>query len=587
MRMRDLTRQERRLWEAFGTGRRVVLGAENAEHGASWGADRVVRAEVIRALLVSARAATDGGVPAVRLVGARIAGRLDLRFATVHHPLSLRSCYFDSKVDLHGIHCREIDLVGSHLHEGLRASTAEIDGHLLLEHARISKSVRLIAAHVAGALFLDGARLLGGETRATAPAFEADGLRVDADMLCRSGFQAVGEVRLPGATIGDTLYLDDARLGNADGCALNLARITVGGDLLCRGSFAAEGELNLEGAEIQGRLSLEGARIVRPRSHALAAAGLIVRGELCCARLRTEGGIRLLNARIGGPVILDTAVIRHPGDVAIHASGLTADGMYCRMGFTAQGEIRLSGARITGPLDFRGATLTDGGGLSLGCWYLTARELILLLARPVDGRIDLRYANLGLFNYAPTALPAQLRLDGLTYNAIAPAGDVKTGIGLLSLEPSGFRPQPYEQLAKTYRLMGHDAFAREVLLAKQRRRRAGLPWPTKAWGFLQDAIVGYGYKPRRSAAWLAALVVVGTVLFHQSTPRAIDPSRAPAFSSLVYTIDLLVPIVDLGQRKAYLPSNGWQQALTYSLVTLGWILATTIAAGLTRALRRQ
>ncbi|MEW2353090.1 hypothetical protein [Spirillospora sp. NPDC029432] len=585
--MRNLTRQERRLREAFLEGRRLVLGAENAEHGASWGPERVIRAEVIRDLLTGTPAAHDGGVPAVRLAGARVTGRLDLRFATVVHPLSLRSCYFDSKLDLHGVRCREIDLTGSHLPGGLRLSTAEIDGHLLLEETRIDRSVRMIAAHVAGALFMNGARLRGGRSRSTAPAFEADMLRLDADMLCKNGFQAHGEVRLPGATIGDTIHFDDARLGNGDDCALNLARVTVGGDLLGQGTFDAKGEVNLEGAEVQGRLCLEGARIRRRGDHALAADRLVVRGELRLARLRTEGGIRLLNAQVSGPVNLDTADIRNPGGVAVHASGITADGMYCRMGFTTEGEIRLSGARITGPLDFRGAILDDGGGLSLGCWYVTARELILLLARPVNGRVDLRYAELGLFNYSPEALPAELRLDGLAYNAIAPAGNVRNGLGLLALEPSGFRPQPYEQLARTYRAMGHDAFAREVLLAKERRRRSGLPRPARLWGHLQDAVIGYGYKPVRAAAWLAALVIVGTVLFQASPPRAVDPNRAPAFSAFVYTIDLMVPIIDFGQRKAYLSPNGWQQAVTYCLVALGWILATTIAAGLTRALRRQ
>ena len=66
-----------------------------------------------------------------------------------------------------------------------------------------------------------------------------------------------------------------------------------------------------------------------------------------------------------------------------------------------------------------------------------------------------------------------------------------------------------------------------------------------------------------------------------------DQAVAPAFSAFVYTVDLMVPLIDFGQRKAYLPPNGWQQALTYLLVALGWILATTIAAGLTRVLRRQ
>lgn len=346
--MRNLTRQERRLREASRTGRRLVLGGESAEHGAGWGADRVIRAEVIRDLLVGTPAGADGGVSALRLVGARITGRLDLRFATVGRPLSLRSCYFDSKLDLHGVKCREIDLTASHLPGGLRLSTAEIDGHLLLEETWIDKSVRMIATHVAGALFLNGARLRGGETRSTAPALEADMLRLDADLLCKDGFQAHGEIRLPGAAIGDTINLDDARLLNDDRCALNLARVTVGGDLLCRNSFEAKGEVNLEGAQVQGRLCMEGARIRRPGEQALAGDRLVVRGELRLARLRTEGGVRLLNAQVSGPVTLDTAEIRNPGGVAVHASGLTADGMYCRMGFTSEGEIRLSGRASPG-----------------------------------------------------------------------------------------------------------------------------------------------------------------------------------------------------------------------------------------------
>ena len=83
------------------------------------------------------------------------------------------------------------------------------------------------------------------------------------------------------------------------------------------------------------------------------------------------------------------------------------------------------------------------------------------------------------------------------------------------------------------------------------------------------------------------MIVVGTTLFQLSPPHAIAPTRAPVFNPLVYTLDLLIPIVDFGQRKADLPLQGWQQAVTYCLIALGWILATTIAAGLTRALRRQ
>lgn len=587
MRVWQLTRQERLLWEAFPSGRRVTLGDGDAEHGAKWGPERVIRAGVIRTLLSRSRNRTRGGVPAIRLNGARVTGSLDLRFATIGYALSLQSCYFDSTVQLHGVRCREVDLTESCLPAGLRASTADIDGHLLLGGATVEESVRLIAAHIRGALLMDRARLSGGPD-GTDPALEADVVKVDADILCREGFSAAGEMRLPGAVIGDSVFLDGAHLVNEGKCALQLARSTIGGDLLCRSSFEADGEIDLADAVVQGRLSLENARLRQPGGYALNASRLSVHGETRGSPgLVVEGEFRLLNARLNGPLTLDGAKFNNPGDIAIHASGVTADGMYCRDDFHARGDIRLSGARVTGPVDFTKARLTEAKLLSLGCWYLTARELIMLFARPVDGVIDLRYAQVGLLNYAPDKPPKELRLDGLTYNSIAPAGDVKTGLAWLNHTSAVFRPQPYEQLAETYRRHGHDAFAREVLFAKERRRRAGLFPPARLWGYLQDMMVGYGYRPWRAAGWLLILLIGGTVVFSLSRPVPAETGRVPRFNAFVYTLDHLIPIVDLGQRKAYIPVHEWQQWLSYGLIIAGWILATTIAAGITRALRRQ
>jgi hypothetical protein len=53
----------------------------------------------------------------------------------------------------------------------------------------------------------------------------------------------------------------------------------------------------------------------------------------------------------------------------------------------------------------------------------------------------------------------------------------------------------------------------------------------------------------------------------------------------VYTLDLLLPVIDFGQEHAYQP-RGAAQWLAYGLIAAGWILATTVAAGLTRVLNR-
>jgi hypothetical protein len=54
----------------------------------------------------------------------------------------------------------------------------------------------------------------------------------------------------------------------------------------------------------------------------------------------------------------------------------------------------------------------------------------------------------------------------------------------------------------------------------------------------------------------------------------------------MYTLDLLLPIVDLGRQNALNPS-GATQWFSYFLVAAGWILATTIAAGIARVITRR
>jgi hypothetical protein len=583
-----LTAPERKLLNAFRAGKRVHLGGGDAEHGATWGPDRTIRAEVIRALLIEAEDPGEDAVRAVRIDGAHIIGAFDLRFATVRYPLSLRSCYIDTKLDFHGVRCREIDLSSSYIRGGVRASTGYIDGHLLLDNAVVEKSVRLIATHVAGALFMNGTRLNSGTVRPNGPAFEADGLRVDADMLCRDGFSVNGEMRFTGAHIGDTLNLDRAQLTNPDGHALQAARIMVDGDLLCRDGFVAKGELNLDGATVAGQLNMDGATLENRRKYALHAARLTVRGGMrCSTNFCAHGEIHILNARLSGPFVLDGARIYNAKRIALHASGMTAGAMYCRSHFAAEGEIRLSGAHINGPLDFSTAHLSQGASQSLGCWWLTAREVILHFAAPVEGIIDLQYAQVGLLRHSSVASATQARLDGLTYSSIAPSEDIDGSLAWLKTMAGEFQPQPYEQLAEAYRRAGNDLAARKVLLAKERRRRAGSPRPAKAWGYLQDFMVGYGYRSWRAAGWLGALIVAGTMVFSVWRPATVDAGQAPSFNALIYTLDLLVPIIDFGQEKSYLPLHEWQQWFMYGLIAVGWILATTIAAGITRALRRQ
>jgi hypothetical protein len=69
-------------------------------------------------------------------------------------------------------------------------------------------------------------------------------------------------------------------------------------------------------------------------------------------------------------------------------------------------------------------------------------------------------------------------------------------------------------------------------------------------------------------------------------PPPLDPGKTPVFNPVVYTLNLLVPIVDFGQAKAFNP-QGWYQWLSYAFIVAGWVLATTVIAGVTRTINRQ
>lgn len=82
------------------------------------------------------------------------------------------------------------------------------------------------------------------------------------------------------------------------------------------------------------------------------------------------------------------------------------------------------------------------------------------------------------------------------------------------------------------------------------------------------------------------LLCTGATAFALHRPPALKPAEAPGFNPVFYALDLLLPLVDFGQETAFAP-RGWYQWLSYLLIATGWILATTIAAGVTRSLNRQ
>jgi hypothetical protein len=299
-----------------------------------------------------------------------------------------------------------------------------------------------------------------------------------------------------------------------------------------------------------------------------------------------HGEIRLNGATVAGSVNLNDARLSHPGDIVLDAQTLVVEGdVHLRRAHTF-GWIGLRGARIAGRLDFSYAHLSNPGDAALRANSFTIGELWLRKGPPIQGTLSLRRAQIDDLFLEPEVVPEEVQFNKLVYTSLTPQEPAERRLPMLERDREGYVPHAYEQVTAAYRRIGDDRAARLVQLAKQRRHRATLAWYGRLWGHVQDATVGYGFRPLRAAVWLLSLLAVGSIAYAGHHPPALKAGEAPHFNPVFYTLDLLLPVISFGQEGAFAP-RGWYQSLSYALVIAGWILATTVFAGVTRTVNRQ
>ncbi|MFJ9036820.1 oxidoreductase [Streptomyces sp. NPDC102406] len=529
MRLEELGPIERQLWHSYAQGRPV-----DVRPGPQETVRPAVRAEYLTALLLAAGPEPGGGErPALRLSGASITGTLDLQFADIAAPVVLADCHFTDAPVIRGAEFRELTLTGCVL-PGMNADTAQVHGRLVLSRCRLTGPLVLTRAEVRGDLDLTHTVITvpGGE------AVSAVRLATGGDLLC-THLTVNGGMRLSGASISGEFDLQGAHLSNPGGTALDAYHVHVAEDLTFHPGFSSEGRIILSGADVAAAIGFCGARLHNPGSTALEA--------------------------------VDVAVSRN---------------FDLGAGLTVNGGIKLDGTRIGTHLSLRDTTLTHHTGTALSLRLVQARETDLRTRGPIDGTVDAGNAQLGVLYDSPATWPTRLRLSDTAYDALAAPLSASERLAWIRRGTAVYLPQPYEQLAATYRRLGHEDEARTVLLAKQRHRRSGLPLHSRVWGYVQDATVGYGYRPARAALWIMALLALGASFFSAHPPAPLEAAKAPPFSPLFYALDLLLPIIGFGQKAAFAP-HGAGQWLAYALTTAGWVLATTVTAGVSRALSRQ
>lgn len=397
---------------------------------------------------------------------------------------------------------------------------------------------------------------------------------------------------------------DGAHFDVSEGLALNAQNVQIGRDaFLMQTKFI--GGVSFSGAKISGQMAFEGASLKSAKGLALNAEGAIVRGDVFLRGIQSDGPISFSGAEVGGQFSCDGSKMNGGDDKALNGQRMTVgEGFFWRGLIAVSAMVDLKSAKV-------GAIVDDQAS-----WNLV--DKISLIGAGYDdltGSHDLSFRKAWL-------------LKGATFEG-------------------QFHPHPYQQLAKVYRETGHRYEAREILVAKEIEQRKATRKAIRegkarteswlipdaqaflnlVWDWTTRLVAGYGYKPWLSLGWLAGMIgIIWTVAYFTwnagdfapnsavilTSPDwktiADGPSENPAadwtdahapgkdyetFYAFAYALDVVVPVLDLGQTDAWAPSPArgdwgkWMFYLQKMFIVAGWVVTAIAAAAISGMIRRD
>lgn len=542
--------------------------------------ERLIRAELIRFLALGGDDETPVHEKGVTLQGAWIEGELDCFGAELPHNLMLFECHFTHQPNF-------LDASGL----GLFFDGSNMPGFLGYRlNLRASLYLREIIS--VGQISLGGAKI-GGDLDCEKGTFKNQGgvallcdlAKITGSVFLSGGFTANGTVRFLGAEIGGQLNCENGTFNNEGSFALLCELAKISGNVFLRGGFTANGEVRFPGAEIGGDFVCSGGQFNAPKGkHALAIARMSIKGALFLCSVNAE----------------------------------------------------------------------QGNGQDYAC-------------PKIHGKIALAHTEVGVLQDDPEVWPVgQIKLDGFRYSRInnRSTSDGKSRIDWLrkqelsQLSGPSFAVQPWTHLAKVLAEMGHKADAKLVLIEREKllRQNGRLgAFPRTLLHDVYGLLADYGYHPFKPlkfalGVWFFSAALYSLAAHHalfgpsnplvfqnpkyahcapSATPKklyrpkhgnwvtcAAMPGEYTSFSPWVYSLDLILPVVSLGQGKdwgAVTPSptvspkhgdardwvwpffhdvyavfscSNWSwglglRALTYLEQLLGWVLGIVLAGALT------
>jgi hypothetical protein len=585
--------------------------------------------------------------PIVTVCGAAVRGPIALSWSTLNFVVRFERCLFTSPLWLNDATCKGVVLEDCAV-AGVDARRLQCDT-LRIRRSLIIGTLNLSAAALGRGEFGATAVIVEDKQCPNGVAVDANVISSLRSLTFNSGFLAVGRTRFIGAHIRGQLNLRDAyllrdRFLDDLNWVRNDAPVNEALDVLRRHRLSSQ--RLIDRFALDGSPSNPTAFDDPPRDDGI--------GTLTCLSIHeatVERAVYLQKAICAGQVNLSAATIARlrakdavfarRGNLAVDANNLTVSRDFDLTGASLVGLFRMNGGIVGRDLDatdldafddlssdplvqinrtavtldtkFVGASVRTNGGDARTVVSLagsaTAGSLVWRNVRlPNASRVDLSHTSLGRLDDDLESWPegVSVELTGISCSRLSldKPTTVEMRENWLSTRAATYSPDAYEQLGTIARSQGRESDARRLAIASERdrRRRGDLGFASRLWSLMLDVTVSYGYRASRALLILGLVTLISVPLYarawdagvirHDDKQVGRCPLDAPCFTEFVFSLDTMIPVLDLNQTDNWhiegTPNRRrWYEAFYLGQVAAGWLLTTAVVAGVARQLQRK
>lgn len=472
----------------------------------------------------------------VILNGAKIDGHLDMSSANFKAHLSMNNIVVKGSLLMRdkAIFEKDVDLSGANIGDHVEMYSSTFKEFLNMTNIDIKSSLNMSdGANFENDIILRGATI-GGQMGLCSSNFKGklymEQIEINSGLYMRDGSNFHKEVILLNAKIGGQLDLS----GSIFESKLNMDGIFVGTGLMIRSRALFKNEVVLRNATIDSDITIIGSSF----KGKLNMFYLTSKGNLnCVGGNNFDGPVNLCYAHIYGNMYLVQSKIKY---------------------------LNLTSTRIDKELHL-------------------GSENLLPPIWSSEAKLILQNTHAGVLQDMPNSWPDELDIKGFTYTQLGGYGS-ETSMATRNVswmkkwleKQKQFSPQSYEQLAKILIKEGYPDKAIVILYADRERERSNSKLSKFIGLTLQKWIVGYGYYNFRSLYWIGFFIIIGWIIICRSGTK----NAKKKIWSLIYSIDILLPIIELDKENDTIKLQGFSKYYFYVHKILGYVFTFYLIAGL-------